>query len=166
MVARVPHPPDSHAVGCVICCPAGQDTSSLIWSAPSHPAAGSGILRFASKLGTACDALNSAFPIPALGACASWKAGTIGGASPPDLKLALEVAGDCSVTIKPIGDTSCADPGAVAGQTKPAPLSGTYGYTYNNLTMRAYYTSTKTLRMLLPSDAGGARCASVLLWGV
>lgn len=126
-------------------------------SLPPSSAAGSAILRFPDRLGTACDALASVFPIPALSSCTTWKAGTKAG--PPDLKLALEVAGDCSVDIKPIGDTFCADPLAVAGQAMPAPLSGTYSYSYRNLTMRAYYTSTNRVRMLLPPGDGGARCA-------
>lgn len=121
---------------------------------PCSPAgtAGSAIVKFTSELAT-CAVSTGAFAIPAYDTCASWKIAT------PTLKLALEVAGDCSITIKPMADTSCADPGAVNGQTKLVPLSGTYGYTYNDLTIRAYYTSATTIRTLLPSTNGGARCA-------
>ena len=127
--------------------------------------AGSSILRFATKLGTACDALNSAFPIPALGACKSWRDGTKDGASPPDLKLALQVADDCSVTISPVADKTCADPGANAGVealfprtngTNGLDTSGKYSYSYNDLTIRAYYTASNKIRTLLPSSIGGA----------
>lgn len=127
--------------------------------------AGSAILRFASKLGTTCDTLNSAFPVPALNACKSWRDGSNGGA--PDLKLALAVADDCSVTIQPVGDKTCADPGAVAGTTALFPrLAGLsaadeYLYTYNDLTIRAYYIAAYKIRTLLPSSDGGARWACI-----
>lgn len=127
--------------------------------------AGSAILRFDSKLGSACDTLNSAFPVPALNACKSWREGSNGGA--PDLKLALAVADDCSVTIQPVGDKTCADPGAVAGTAALFPhLAGLsaadeYLYTYNDLTIRAYYIAANKIRTLLPSSDGGARWACI-----
>lgn len=113
--------------------------------------AGSAILKFAAGKAT-CDASTGSYAIPAYETCATWK--TTGA-----VMLALEVAADCSITIKPIGDTSCADPGAVSGQPKLVPLtSGNYAYTYNDLLIHAYYTGTKSIRTLLPTTDGGARC--------
>ena len=56
------------------------------------------------------------------------------------LKLALEVGGDCSITISPITDTSCAQPSADG---------------YNDLLIQAYYTSATAIRSLLPASTGG-----------
>lgn len=106
------------------------------------------------------------FPIPAVTACKSWRDGTKGGANPPDVKLALQVADDCSVTISPISDKTCADPGANAGVEASFPCtpnangldaSSKYTFSYNDLTIRAYYTAANKIRTLLPSTVGGAR---------
>lgn len=126
------------------------------------PFAGSAILKFTSKLAT-CPVHTGNFLIPAYGQCSTWSAGTgTGGADPPSLKLALEVAPDCSITVKPITDTSCADSGAVlanpaVNKLYPLNTAQTYAYTYNSLLIRAYYTSTTSIRTLLPSDEAGAR---------
>ncbi|PRW59428.1 serine threonine [Chlorella sorokiniana] len=78
--------------------------------------------------------------------CSSW-------ASTPTLQLALEVAGDCSITIRPITDTSCSDPGAVSGQQIIGQAAGTtYQYTYNDLIIRAYYQTSTAIRTQLPTD--------------
>lgn len=100
----------------------------------------------------ALKATDAGYGIPAWQTCTTWKTGTIA------LQLVLEVAADCSVSIKPIGDASCADAGAVKDASKLYPYtSGTYGYTYNDLVIHAYYTSATTIRSLLPSTSGGAR---------
>ena len=93
------------------------------------------------------------YAIDTLDKCASWN-----NADAPTTQLALEVAADCSITIKPITDLSCSDPGAVSGQTKLVPLTGTYNYTYNDLLIRAYYQTTQRIQMLLPTGVNGARC--------
>lgn len=64
------------------------------------------------------------------------------------LKLALDVEGDCSITVTPITDTSCAEPGATG---------------FNDLVVRAYYTTPTTIRSSLPSNAGGV---SSFLFGI
>ena len=106
------------------------------------------------------DELGGSYAIPAYGQCATWTTGTV------TLQLALEVAGDCSINIKPIGDPTCSDPGANAGATPLFPfIAGQngvtalskYTYDYNALTMRAYYTTTTSIRSLLPSAADGQR---------
>jgi len=128
-----------------------------------HPAgaAGSAILKFADKL--VCAAHTGSYAINALDKCASWNSGTAGSIT---TKLALEVAPDCSITIKPIGDASCADAGAVASQLALFPRTASangldadskYTYTYNDLLIRAYYTAENKIRTLLPSTDGGAR---------
>lgn len=104
---------------------------------------------------TACPARTGAtlsYAVPMYDQCASWK-------TTPTVKLSLYVNGDCSITIKPIGDPLCADPGAVDGENPLAPMTTAYDYTYNDLVVRAYYASTTSIRTLLPSTDGGARCA-------
>lgn len=102
---------------------------------------------------------DAGYGVPAWQKCATWQSGTV------TLMLALEVAGDCSINIKPIGDDTCSDPGAVLDAFKLTPLTTTekYTYTYNNLVMRAYYTSTTKIRSLLPSTVDGARWAGAAL---
>lgn len=55
------------------------------------------------------------------------------------LQLALAVNGDCSITVRPITATACAE----AGQTST--------YNYNDLIIRAYYKSTTEIASLLPT---------------
>lgn len=111
------------------------------------------------------DELGGSYAIPAYGQCATWTTGTV------TLQLALEVAGDCSITIKPIGDPTCSDPGASLNVAALFPTfkdgneyinglnadTGVYLYDYNTLTMRAYYASTTSISSLLPSSADGKR---------
>ncbi|KAI7844392.1 hypothetical protein COHA_002190 [Chlorella ohadii] len=123
------------------------------------PSEGNAILTFGTRL-TTCP-VNTNFPIPLWNTCKSWStaAGTL------DLKLALAVADDCSITIRPISDKSCADSGAVKDvpalfprtvNTNGLNADGNYTYTFNDLKIRAYYTSPTTIRTLLPSTNGGA----------
>ena len=127
--------------------------------APTTGTPGSHILSLPQL--ASCSLAND-YVIPAYRDCASWKTSTV------TLQLALEVAGDCSITIRPISDKSCADPGAnkttLALFPRTASQNGMdanekYTYTYNDLLIRAYYTSTTTIRTLLPSTDGGARWA-------
>ena len=88
---------------------------------------------------TSCTNLNTylpaAYQAKAAATCTSWS-----DATPANrvLQLALTVAGDCSITIRPTTDTACAEQGAVG---------------YNDLTMRAYYATTNTVRSLMPSGS-------------
>lgn len=86
------------------------------------------------------------------------------------LQLSLYVAGDCSITIKPISDKTCSDPGANATALALQPRTGTnaangldvdgkYLYNYNDLVIHAYYSTKTAIRTLLPSTNGGARWA-------
>lgn len=97
--------------------------------------------------------LNADGGVPMWRTCTSW-AGT------PTLQLALLVNGDCSITVKPITDESCSDPGAVDGELvvgyKP---DTTYGYSYNDLVIRAYYQTPSAIRSLMPS--GATKCVSL-----
>jgi hypothetical protein len=89
--------------------------------------------------------LTAAGGVPMWRTCTSW-AGT------PTLQLALLVNGDCSISVKPITDESCSDPGAVAGEDVVGVTPAvTYGYTYNDLVIRAYYQTPKAIRSLMPS---------------
>ena len=60
---------------------------------------------------------------------------------------------DCSVEASPISDPSCAEPGNKLDNS----------YTYADLTMRAYYQTTKTIRSLLPSAADAAGSSAYLM---
>ena len=97
-----------------------------------------------------CD-LAGSYALPAYGQCASWRTDSV------TLQLALTVAGDCSITIRPITDTSCAKEGAVDGGNDPgAPtVSPANTYTYADLVMRAYYATTKTVRSVLSANSDG-----------
>lgn len=107
-----------------------------------------------TQLATWPAALTGAYKPSLYDKCSSW-AGT------PTLKLALEVAGDCSITIRPITDLSCSDEGASNTVSALVPrasngngvVSGKYTYTYNDLAIRAYYQTTTTIRSLLPTDS-------------
>ncbi|PRW59245.1 von Willebrand factor type EGF andpentraxin domain-containing 1 Flags: Precursor [Chlorella sorokiniana] len=125
-------------------------------NAQSAGSAGSAILTLDAAL--TCAAHTGSYAIDMLGKCDL-------GIGSPTTKLALEVAADCSITIKPIGYAGCSDPGAVNGVLAlfPQTLSqngldalSKYTYTYNDLTIRAYYASETTIRTLLPSTEGGA----------
>lgn len=96
---------------------------------------------------------NGDYSIPMYRYCSSWATGT---SNPLDLKLSLTVAEDCSVTIRPIGDTDCADFGAASAADKLTPLTGNYNYNYNDLKIQAYYTAPGKIRTLLPSNATGS----------
>ena len=87
-----------------------------------------------------CELAAGNYALPAYASCASWRTGSV------TLQLALAVAGDCSITIRPITDTACSEEGAVTGIRSST-------YTYNNIVMRAYYTTTKTVRSLMPSGS-------------
>ncbi len=89
---------------------------------------GTHILNVGAVAGTP---LTGSYELKAKTQCTGW------GSS---LKLALEVNGDCSITISPITDTACAQPSAPG---------------YNDLLMQAYYTSATAIRSLLPSNTSG-----------
>lgn len=130
--------------------------------------AGYHVLTFAAKTATCAvhgDGTTD-YRIPAYGQCNSWA----NAASAPALMLSVFVNNDCSVTISPIGDKTCSDPGANDGQTPLLPFTdgfygvdqGVYEYTYNDLLMHGYYASLTSIRSLLPADEAGSRCAPAL----
>ena len=142
------HPPACKVQGL----PATTFKPSTHFSVDFCPHAGSHILSLGAS-GTTCAVdsyLDAAGGVPIWRSC-SWKSGS------PTTQLALLINGDCSISIKPITDETCADPGAVAGQkvvgVKP---DVTYGYTYNDLIVRAYYQTPSTIRSLMP--AGVSTC--------
>lgn len=141
------------------------DLQSLFPGTPAG-AAGSAILAIDSKLQT-CD-MAGTFPIKIWSTCKSWSQAT----PTLSLKLELEVAGDCSINIRPITDKTCSDPGAVEAALALFPRTASangldgqskYTYTYNDLKIRAYYTAADKIRTLLPSTSGGARCMGCML---
>ncbi|KAL4447462.1 hypothetical protein ABPG75_004681 [Micractinium tetrahymenae] len=94
--------------------------------------------------------LSGAFEVKAWAKCASWAQ-----ASPAiRVQFAMEVAGDCSIDIKPITDPACSDPAS----SDPASSAG---YPYSSIRLRAYYTDATTIRSLLPSDAAGGPMLSI-----
>lgn len=114
--------------------------------------------------GGKCGLLSSSYAIKPYDQCDSWKAAPASGTAAA-VQLSLFVNGDCSVTISPISDKTCADPGATTtvlalnpwtANTNGVDGSGNYKYNYNDLLLRAYYTTPTSIRSLLPSTAGGA----------
>lgn len=111
-----------------------------------------------------CDTLSASYAIKPYDQCASWHTTPASGKA-ATVQLSVLVNGDCSVTISPITDKTCADPGAtdtvLALFPRTASINGLdanekYTYSYNDLLLRAYYTTPTSIRSLLPSDDGGA----------
>lgn len=161
-------PNDSYAwipgsAGCLRCiqgvptCVAGDIDGFTCAASGSAGSPGYHVLKFGVDVDTAqCDALSTTYEIKAYDQCTSWHTTPASGQAAA-IQLSVYVNGDCSVTVSPITDTSCADGGAVSGATKLSPLSaGTYGYTYNELLLQAYYATPTSIRSLLPSTNGGA----------
>lgn len=143
-------PSDSHSwipgsTACYRCsagvprCVVGTDPDSATACANTGTSSPGSAVVSVAQMGSCALANDYAFPM--YSKCSSW-AGVN-----PSLKLSLAVAGDCSITISPMTDKSCAEVGA---NTTGA------GYDYSSLRVRAYYKGTKTLTTLLPSVASGS----------
>ncbi len=133
---------------------------------PTSLSAGYHVLNFALNYApNQCTPLSNSYAIAPYKQCASWNSGPPAAGTSAALQLSLFVEGDCSVTVSPISDKTCSDPGANTttaalnpwtASTNGVDASGNYAYTYNDLLLRGYYTTPKAIRSLLPSDASGS----------
>ncbi|PSC75114.1 multiple epidermal growth factor-like domains 6 [Micractinium conductrix] len=136
-------PPDSYAwiPGSTVCmrCIGGVPvtcTENSCTSTDSSP--GSHILQVGQM--SVCG-LSGSYEVKAHTKCTSWAQA----APTVRVQLALEVAEDCSIDIKPIADPACAD------------TADATGHPYSNIVMRAYYATPTSIRSLLPSASATSK---------